>query len=260
VDPVALRLEAFVAWIEFGDPATRNLLTVPLLEALPRALAEAEVRGARVAVLRGRGDLWSGGYDIAQIPQELFDGGATAVLDHPFERCMRAVEACGVPTIAAVNGHAIGGGLELALSCDLRLLRAGAKLGIPAARLGLVYPHAGLAKLLRIAGPEAARWLLLTGDVVDADTAVRLRLASRVVPDEDFDADVASLAARIAEAAPIAVQGMKRVLRLLERGVPLTEAELDEVLQLRARSYRSDDAREGRTAFADKRPPRFRGS
>jgi enoyl-CoA hydratase/carnithine racemase len=260
VDPVALRFESHIAWIEFGDPATRNLLTIPLLDALPRALAEAEVRGARVAVLRGRGDLWSGGYDIGQIPPELFDPDPRAALEHPFERCMRAVESCPLPTVAAVNGHAIGGGLELAMSCDVRVVTAGAKLGIPAARLGLVYPHAGLAKLVRIAGPEAARLLLFTGDLVDAERAVELRLVSRSVPAAEFDAAIAALAARLADAAPIAVQGMKRVLRTVERDVPLTDAELDEILKLRARSYRSADAREGRDAFAAKRPPRFRGA
>jgi enoyl-CoA hydratase/carnithine racemase len=259
VDPLAMRLDADVAWIEFGDPSTRNLLTIPLLEALPRALAEAEVRGARVVVLRGRGDLWSGGYDIAQIPAELFDSEPQAVLDHPFERCMRALESCAVPTLAAVNGHAIGGGLELALSCDLRLVRAGAKLGIPAARLGLVYPHAGLAKLVRIAGPEAARRLLFTGDLIDAETARELRLVSRVTAADAFDAEVEALAKRIADAAPLAVQGMKEVLRLLERGRPLAGADVDAILGLRAASYRSADAHEGRAAFAAKRPPRFQG-
>ena len=260
MEPVALRLDAHVAWIEFGDPATRNLLTIPLLEALPRALAEAEIRGARVAVLRGRGDLWSGGYDIGQIPAALFDAEPAAVLEHPFERCMRAVEAAAIPTLAAVNGHAIGGGLELALACDVRVVRAEAKLGIPAARLGLVYPHLGLAKLTRIAGPEAARALVFTGDPVRADSALGRRLASHVVTAAEFDATVAMLAARIAAAAPLAVQGMKHVLRAVERDVPLSAGELADVLAWRARSYRSDDAREGREAFAAKRPPRFRGA
>jgi enoyl-CoA hydratase/carnithine racemase len=260
VDAVALRLDAHVAWIEFGDPSRRNLLTIALLESLPRVLAEAEVRGARVAVLRGRGDLWSGGYDIGQIPAALFDARPEEILDHPFERCMRAVESAAMPTVAAVTGHAIGGGCELALACDLRVASADAKLGIPAARLGLVYPHLGLAKLVRIAGPEAARALVFTGDPVRADSALGRRLATHVVEAHEFDASVAARAARQAAAAPLAVQGMKRVLRYVERDMPLDRGELDEILDWRARSYRSDDAREGREAFAAKRPPRFRGA
>lgn len=260
MDPVALRLEADVAWIEFGDPATRNVLALPLLDALPRALAEAEVRGARVAVLRGRGDLWSAGYDIGQIPPELFATDPRAVLDHPFERCMRALEACALPVIAAVNGHAIGGGLELALSCDLRIVRAGSKVGIPAARLGLVYPHVGIAKLVRIAGPEAARALLFSGNLVPSDSDLGRRLATEVVAAEAFDARVADWATRVSRAAPLAVQGMKQVIRWAERSPELAPVELDALLALRARSYQSHDAQEGREAFAAKRPPEFRGT
>ncbi len=257
--PLQLRIRDSVAWIEFGDPAKRNLLTVPLLDALPLAIAEAEVRGARVVVLRGRGDVWSAGYDIGAIPSDLFDADPQAALEHPFERCMRAVEACAVPTIAAVNGHAIGGGVELAVSCDLRWVRAGAKLGVTAARLGLVYPHAGLAKFLRLLGPAHARRLLFTGDLIDTTTAERMGLVDQVVAAGEFDAAVAALADRIAAAAPIAVQGMKQILQRLEQGTPLEAAEVRDILRLRQRSFASEDFREGRAAFSAKRPPHFRG-
>ncbi len=259
MEPLDLKIQDSVALIEFGDPAKRNLLTVPLLEALPLAIAEAEVRGARVVVLRGRGDVWSGGYDIGAIPADLFDVDPRAALEHPFERCMRAVEACVVPTIAAVNGHAIGGGVELAVSCDLRWARAGAKLGVTAARLGLVYPHSGLAKFTRLLGPANARRLLFTGDLFDTATAERMGLVDQVVAAGEFDAEVRALAARIAAAAPIAVQGMKQVLRRLEEGTPLDAAEVGDILRLQQRSFASEDFREGRAAFAAKRPPRFRG-
>jgi enoyl-CoA hydratase/carnithine racemase len=259
VDTVALRLVRDVAWVEFGDPAERNLLTVPLLEALPHALAEAESRGARVIVLRGRGDLFSAGYDIARIPPELFDSDPGAVLAHPFERCMRAVLDCRLPTLAALNGHAIGGALELAVSCDLRLARAGTRLGITAARLGLVYPHAGLEKLLRLVGPAGARRLLFTGDLVGAEEAERLGLVNRVVPATEFDAAVEDLARRVAECAPLAVQGMKRILRIVERDTTIGEADVLAILRLRQESFASDDFREGRAAFEAKREPRFRG-
>lgn len=259
MDPVALRLAEHVAWIEFGDPAVRNLLTVPLLEALPRALAEAEARGARVVVLRGRGDLWSGGYDIGQIPADLFASDPQAALDHPFERCMRAVEACPLPTLAAVNGHAVGGSVELALACDLRVMVDSAKIGITAAKLGLVYPHGGIARLWHTVGPAHAREILFTGELFGAADALRLGLVNRAMPAGAFDAAVQELAARLAAAAPLAVQGMKHVLQLLERG-SLSDADLAGILDWRARSYASQDFREGRAAFQEKRPPEFRGS
>jgi enoyl-CoA hydratase/carnithine racemase len=259
LDPVSLAVEADVAWIEFGDPATRNLLTVPLLEALPRALDEAVAARARVVVLRGRGDLWSAGYDVGEIPPELFDADPRFALEHPFERCMRAIAGCSLPTIAALNGHAFGGALELAVSCDLRLLCDGARLGIPAARLGLVYPQAGIAKLLRLLGPAHARQLLFTGEPIDAAEAQRIGLVNRVLPAAEFDAAVAELATRIASGAPLAVQGMKRICATLECGTPISEADVLSMLDLRQQSYQSADFQEGRAAFAAKRAPRFAG-
>jgi enoyl-CoA hydratase/carnithine racemase len=258
-DPVALRLEGGVAWIEFGDPAARNLLTLPLLEALPPALTEAQVRGARVVVLRGRGELWSAGYDIGQIPAELFDAEPGTAAEHPFERCMRAVGDCRVPTVAAINGHAFGGAVELAVSCDLRLLRAGSRVGIPAARLGLAYSHTGLEKFVRLVGPAHTGRLFFTGQPIDAGEAERIGLVNRSVPAAEFDATVAGLAGDIAACAPQAVQAMKQILRIVERGTPVSEDDVRAILQLRQQAFLSADHDEGRRAFAEKRAPRFRG-
>lgn len=259
MDPVSSRLDSGVAWIEFGDPTQRNLLTLPVLEALPLALAEAEARGARVVVLRGRGDLWSAGYDVGQIPPQLFDSDPSTVAEHPFERCMRAVFECRLPTIAALNGHAFGGAVELAVSCDIRLARAGARLGSPAARLGIVYSHTGLEKFLRLVGPGHTREIFFAARVLDAAEAERIGLVNRVVPAEEFDAAVRTLAGEIAACAPLAVQGMKQVLRIVKSGMPVSEAEVREILALRQRTFQSEDFQEGRAAFAAKREPRFRG-
>jgi enoyl-CoA hydratase/carnithine racemase len=259
LDLVSLQLDEDVARIQFGDPAARNLLTVPLLEALPAALAEARARGARVIVLRGRGDIWSGGYDIGQIPADLFDADPRAALQHPFERCMRAVADCELPVIAAVNGHAIGGALELAVSCDLRVALEAARFGVTAARLGLVYPQAGIEKLWQLLGPAAARRLLFTAELVDAAEAARIGLVHRVVAAPEFDAAVDTLARRIASCAPLAVQGMKRILRIVERGLPVSEADVLTILALRQDSFQSADFQEGRAAFEAKREPHFRG-
>lgn len=259
MEPVSLRLDRDVAWIEFGDPGARNLLTEPLLDAVPRVLSEAASRNARVIVLRGRGTIFSAGYDISQIPADLFDADPRAALDHPFERCMRAVVDCPLPTLAAVNGHAIGGAVELAISCDLRVARSSARFGITAARLGLVYPHAGLEKLLRVVGSANARRLLFTGELVEADEALAMGLVNEIVPAAEFDAQVESWALRIAACAPIAIQGMKKILRLVERDTPLSGDDIRAILQLRQHSYQSRDFAEGRDAFAAKRAPEFEG-
>jgi enoyl-CoA hydratase/carnithine racemase len=231
---------------------------LPLLEELPRVLAQAESR-ARVVVLRGRGAFFSAGYDIGQIPPELFRADPATALVHPFESCMRAVVDCRLPTIAAVNGHAIGGALELAVSCDLRVARAGARFGVTAGRLGLVYPHAGLEKMLRLLGPANVRRLLFTAEQVEAEEAKELGLVNRVVGAHEFDGAVEGLARQIASSAPLAVQGMKQILRLVERNRALSESDIMQILELREQSYHSEDFQEGRAAFAERREPRFRG-
>jgi enoyl-CoA hydratase/carnithine racemase len=164
-----------------------------------------------------------------------------------------------LPTIAAMRGVAFGGGLELAVSCDLRWLRAGARLGVTAAKLGLVYPHLGLQKYLRLLGTATVRRLLFSAETIDADEAARLGLVNHVVAESEFDAAVDAVATRIAACAPGAVQGIKRTLAILERGTPLSEADVLEMLALRQQSYRSADFAEGRAAFAAKRAPRFHG-
>jgi enoyl-CoA hydratase/carnithine racemase len=232
---------------------------VPLLEALPRALAEAEARGARAAVLRGRGDLWSAGYDIDAIPAELFAADPTAVAAHPFTLCMQAVADAAIPTLAALHGHAYGGALELAAACDLRLAHAGMRCGLTPARLGLVYPRAGIERFLRLIGPAPLRRLLFAAETIDATEAERIGLVHRAIPDESFDTEVEALAARLAAGAPLAVQGMKRVLRLLEAAFPVDEAAAVEIRALQQQAYASEDFREGRTAFAARRAARFRG-
>jgi enoyl-CoA hydratase/carnithine racemase len=260
VKPLDIHVDAHVARIEFGDPEEQNLLSVPLLEALPEALSAAESQQARVVVLSGRGDLWSAGYDVQQIPPQIFASDAKVVASHPFERCMQAVQDCRLATIAAVRGAAFGGALELAISCDIRIAHSATKFGLPPAKLGIVYSHTGLLKLLRLVGSANTRMLVFTGRSVDAAEAARIGLVNQVAAEQEFAEVVEALARDIAGCAPLAVQGMKQVLGIVERGTPLLESEVGDILALRNRAYESRDFREGRAAFTEKRQPRFRGS
>ncbi|MFQ5601523.1 MAG: enoyl-CoA hydratase/isomerase family protein [Candidatus Krumholzibacteriia bacterium] len=259
LDPLEVRVDSHVAWVRFGDPAQHNLLTVPLLEALPEALSEAESRHSRVVVLRGRGDVWSAGYDVAQIPPQIFSDDPETVAAHAFERCMRAVGDCRLVTIAAIRGAAFGGALELAASCDLRITHEDARLGLPPAKLGIVYSHTGLQKLLGLLGGANTRMLVFTGCPVGAREAERIGLVNRAVAGHQFDAVVEKLARDVAACAPLAVQGMKQVLRIVERGTPVSETDVRTILRLRNEAYRSEDFQEGQNAFTEKRKPRFRG-
>jgi len=247
----------FVRVLTVENQPKRNAFDYGSLAELEAACLAAERDQVRCLVLRGAGDqAFSSGFDIGAM-----DGPGGDRPDLAVERAMEAVEAVPCPTVAFVNGAAFGAGCELAVTCDLRVARVGAQLGMPPAKLGVVYAAAGIRRFLALVGPAHTRELLFTGRPVDAETARAIGLVDRVVEPDRAEAEALLLAGEIAQNAPLAVQGMKRILRLLEaaheRG--LTEAEREEVAGLRGRAFGSEDLKEGRAAWAERRPPRFRG-
>jgi enoyl-CoA hydratase/carnithine racemase len=237
----------------------RNALDFASLAGLEAACAAAARDGVRCLVFRGAGDrAFSSGFDIAAIPTGPQEGDRP---DLAVERAMAAVEGVPCPTIAFLNGSAFGAGAELAATCDLRVARPGVQLGMPPARLGVVYAPAGLRRFVHLVGPSRAREMFFTGRPVEADEALAIGLVDRVVPADEAEGAALALAGEIAANAPLAVQGMKRILRLLdaaaERG--FTDVERTEIAELRRRAFESDDVREGRQAFLEKRAPSFRG-
>jgi len=248
----------FVRILTIDNPQKRNALDYGSLEDLTRACADAARDRVRCLVIRGTGDSFCSGFDIGSMES---DGRGGDRPDLAVERAMEAVETVPCPTVAFVNGAAFGAGCELAVTCDLRVARAGAQLGMPPAKLGVVYAAAGLRRFLALVGPGHTREMFFTGKPMDAETARGVGLVDRVLAAEHAEQDALGLAEEIARNAPLAVQGMKRILRLLaaahERG--LTEAERIEVSDLRSRAFESADLREGRAAWAERRPPRFRG-
>jgi enoyl-CoA hydratase/carnithine racemase len=258
--PASILVEdrGFVRILTVDNPGKRNAFDFGSLAELERACARVAAEGVRCLVIRGSGDqAFSSGFDI-----DAMSGGPDG--DRPdlaTERAMEAVEAVPCPTVAFVNGAAFGAGCELAVTCDLRIASQGAKLGMPPAKLGVVYAAAGVRRFLALVGPAHTREMFFTGRPVDAAKALAIGLVDRVASSSDAEAAALALADEIAGNAPLAVQGMKRILRLLgethERG--LTEAERLEVAALRTRAFESADLREGRAAWAGRRPPRFRG-
>jgi enoyl-CoA hydratase len=242
------------------NPSKRNALDFRALDELEAACLGAERHGARCLLLRGAGDeAFSSGFDLAEMGQV---NGRGLRPDEAVERAAEALEAVGCPTVAFLNGPAYGGGFELAATCDLRVAREGIMLGLPPAKLGVVYPEGGLRRFLQLVGGARTRELFFSGRPIDAHVAHAWGLVNRLVPAEGAEGAALALAEEIAGNAPLAVQGMKRILRLLEmaheRG--LSEAERAEIAELRRRAFESDDIQEGRRAFAERRPPRFRGT
>ena len=247
----------FVRVLTIENRAKRNAFDYGSLAELEEACRAAERDRVRCLVLRGGGDqAFSSGFDIGAMDPTGEDRPDLAV-----ERAMEAVEAVPCPTVAFVNGAAFGAGCELAVTCDLRVASSGAVLGMPPAKLGVVYAAAGIRRFLALVGPAHAREMLFTGRPVDGERARAKGLVDRLVEPDRAEAEAVLLAEEIAQNAPLAVQGMKRILRLLvaahERG--LTVAERQEVAELRRRAFESEDLKEGRAAWAERRPPRFQG-
>ncbi|HYN91736.1 MAG TPA: enoyl-CoA hydratase-related protein, partial [Thermoleophilaceae bacterium] len=159
---------------------------------------------------------------------------------------------------AEINGHAIGGGLELALTCDIRVAARGVKVGMPPAKLGLIYSHTGLAKFIDVCGPANTAELFFVGRNVDAERARDMGLVNEVVDPDNLGERVLDLASEIASNAPLSLAGNKRMIRTL-RSLRLPEDIERELVELRESCFASDDFREGVEAFAQKRPPVWRG-
>jgi enoyl-CoA hydratase/carnithine racemase len=253
---------AGVVRLTISNPAKRNALDHPILDAISETLAQLSGTDshARCVIVTGAHGMFSAGYDIGEIPDEEFEERAERLVAHPFTLAIDALEAFPYPTLASLPGHTIGGGLELALSCDLRVAQTGIKLGMPPAKLGLVYSHTGLRRFIDAIGAARTRELFLLGSYIDAPTALAWGLVTRVAGADELDAMTLALASELAGNAPLSQLGNKRVIAALLRA----EAELppeveEELMQLRRASFASRDMREGMRAFAERRAPRWRG-
>jgi enoyl-CoA hydratase/carnithine racemase len=247
-----------VVRLTISNPAKRNALDHAILDAIAAALGD--FGDARAVILTGADGMFSSGYDIGDIPDDVFAEEAERLVAHPFAEALDALDECPIPTVAALPGHTIGGGLEIALACDLRIAADGIVLGMPPAKLGLVYSYTGLRRFLQTIGAPRTRELFLTGRNVDARTALSWGMVNTVVGAAELEGAAIDLAADLAANAPLSVRGNKRVIReLLAADSPLDETVERELIELREASFHSEDMREGIRAFSQKRPARWKG-
>jgi enoyl-CoA hydratase len=254
--------------VEFEVRENIGLLTVNRPKALNALNAEtirgirsvlAEVKGndrVKVLVITGAGEkAFIAGADIGEIQKlTLKDGLDFLSIGHQMNR---EIETLGVPTIAAVNGLALGGGCEVSLACSLRIVSEKAKFGLPELGLGVIPGYGGTQRLVRLIGKSRALWYLLTGDMIDAQKAVEIGLAAMVIPQGALIQETMKVAARIAEKGPLAV---KMILLALKYG---PEVDLESALVLESAfvnlALASEDKKEGVAAFFEKRKPLYKG-
>jgi enoyl-CoA hydratase/carnithine racemase len=249
-----------VARIAIRNPSKRNAMDHEILDGIAALMAELDDGiENRCVILTGSEGMFSAGYDIGDIPDEVFAEEAERLVAHPFSRAIEAVEGFPFPTLAAINGHALGGGLELALACDLRIAARGVKLGMPPAKLGLIYSHTGLEKFLDSVGPARTRELFFTGRNIDADRAEHIGLVHEVAETDQIADTTVALAAEIAGNAPVSLRGNKQIIEKLVKFGRLSPEEEEEVIELRLSSFRTRDFREGVRAFGEKRKPNWEG-
>ena len=246
-----------VRTIRVNRPDKLNALNAATIDALDAAFTDAgNDTSVRVVVLTGSGPkAFVAGADIAEM------NGLTPVQGRDFSlhgtRMMRRVEKMAKPVIAMVNGFALGGGLELAMCCHLRIAADNAKLGQPEINLGLIPGFGGSQRLLRLAGRAATLELCLTGAPITAERALQLGIVNRVLPAAELEAETMKLAGQLANAAPLALRGMLDCVNIggecgIEEGLEYESAQFGLM-------FSTDDMREGTSAFLEKRKPSFRG-
>jgi enoyl-CoA hydratase/carnithine racemase len=244
---------AHVARLRISNPAKRGALDHEILDTLAATVKRID---ARCLIITGHDKMFSAGYDIGNLDEQQFAERSERLVAHPFHAALKAIGDYEFPVIAALNGHAIGGGLELALTADIRVGARGIRLGMPPAKLGLIYSHTGLKKFLEVVGLAHTNELFFTGRNIDAERAAAIGLVNHVVERDELDGVVSDMAAEIAANAPISLRGNKRIIRALRDADFQMPEELErELVELRESCFYTEDFREGVRAFGEKRTP-----
>ncbi len=248
-----------IGWITFDNPARRNAVSLAMWQALHRIVRDFAADAAiRVVVVKGAGDkAFVSGADISEFDEKRSSPATVGHYNEAAEAATEALRQLGKPTIAMVRGFCIGGGVSVALSCDLRIAAAGAQFGVPAAKLGLGYEFKGVRKLVDVVGPAFAKEIFFTARQFSAEEAVAMGLVNRLVDDAELEGYVRDYAGTIAGNAPMTVGSIKTIVEEVMKD----ESERDMALcrQVVDGCFNSSDYVEGRTAFMEKRKPVFTG-
>jgi enoyl-CoA hydratase/carnithine racemase len=247
-----------VRHVVLNRPEKRNALNDEVVLGLRDALeAAAGDRDVLCVVVRGAGAMFSSGMDFAALGALAADPGRLRAFRRPILETWNLLEEMAKPTICQIHGACIGGAMELALACDLRVMAADALVGIPETRVGLIPDVGGCSRLPAVVGLGRAKELVMTGRMIDGTEAERIGLVNRVAPAEELDAATDALAAELLACAPVAVGHAKRVLDAAAK--PALAATLEHEVAVQALCAGTEDFAEGTRAFAERRAPEFSG-
>jgi enoyl-CoA hydratase/carnithine racemase len=256
-DRIVARKEGAVGWLVFNNPERRNAVSLEMWQAIATVLADFERdAGVRAIVLAGAGDkAFASGADISQFEKHRADAEGVQRYEQTSGAAMQRLKALDKPTIAMIRGYCLGGGLNIAAACDLRIAAEDSRFGIPAARMGLGYKADAMQALIDLVGPAYTREIMITARQFGAEEALRMGLVHRVVPVAELEALTRQYCEMIAANAPLTIRTAKRVIREVTR----TQYDAAACRAWVKECFDSEDYAEGRRAFMEKRKPVFKG-
>ena len=248
-----------IGWLTFNNPARRNAISIDMWEAIPEVLDRFEQdREIRVIVLKGEGDkAFVSGADVSQYEKQRSSAEGIQYYEEIASRVQDRLQGCDKVLVAMIRGYCLGAGINISLCCDLRVAAEDARLGIPAAKLGLGYRASSLKNLVDTVGPAYAREVLVTGRQFKAEEAKAMGLVHRVTPVAELESLVLEYCAMISDNAPLTIRASKRIVRELLK--PSAAFDAQACAALVKQCFESQDYIEGRRAFMDKRKPVFTG-
>jgi enoyl-CoA hydratase/carnithine racemase len=258
-DEILVQQDGAIATVVVNRPRMRNAISLAMWAEIARVTERlARDDGVRAVVYRGAGtEAFASGADISEFEDNRKDRESALAYGRVTEAAYSAVRLCPKPTVAMVFGYCMGGAMAIAMGCDLRFAAEGARFGIPAARLGIIYPLDSVHQLVELVGPAYAKDILYSARTVEADEALRIGLIQRLLPADRLETATYEYLRGVADNAPLSVRGTKAQIRALFEGV--TETHRRELRELALATFDSEDYREGTRAFLEKRRPAFRG-
>ena len=258
-DKLIARKENGIGWVIFNNPEKRNAMSLEMSEATAAAMESyAKDPEVRVVILRGQGDkAFVSGADISQFKERRSSMEQVRAAEAISERTNKAIRECPKPVIAMIRGFCMGGGLGVAVACDIRIASDDSRFGVPAAKLGVGYRFTGIRRLAELVGPQFTAEIFYTGRQFTSQEALQMGLVNRLLPVAELDKYVADFAATLAGNAPLTLAAVKKCLIELRKDP--AERDLDLCQKMVEDCFASEDYIEGRNAFMEKRKPAFKG-